>query len=223
MPRDRISPDRSRIRVGLKRPSEAPRHRNHSPILAPPRQRIRRSEVVPIRRPPRSPSPSAPRRNADKFSKWFCLGVFGMNYRTTENDLRRIFCEYGPIECIRVVCDPVTRESRGFGFVYFRNRRDALSARSHCDGLKFDGRRLRVDFSTTDRPHSPTPGLYMGSDRIKIERRRDSRTPRQERRSSLECDLFRLRRVQRRSPSPMVPFVHPRFRPLGSSSGTSDC
>lgn len=178
MPRDR-SPYRSR--PGIKRPYEDPRVRhNHSPVLAPPRKRLRRSEVVQIRRRPRTPSPSPPRRGVDRFSQWFCLGVFGMNYKTTENDLRRIFCEYGRIECIRVVCDPVSRESRGFGFVYFRNRQDALNARARCDGLRFDGRRLRVDFSTTDRPHMPTPGMYMGSERMRIDRRRDLRNLRSE-------------------------------------------
>ena len=27
---------------------------------------------------------------------------------------------------------------------------------------EIDGRRIRVDFSITKRPHTPTPGVYMG-------------------------------------------------------------
>lgn len=30
------------------------------------------------------------------------------------------------------------------------------------NGLDIDGRRIRVDYSVTKRPHSPTPGMYMG-------------------------------------------------------------
>lgn len=30
------------------------------------------------------------------------------------------------------------------------------------NGVELDGRRLRVDFSITKRPHTPTPGVYMG-------------------------------------------------------------
>ena len=30
------------------------------------------------------------------------------------------------------------------------------------DGQELDGRQVRVDFSITKRPHTPTPGKYMG-------------------------------------------------------------
>ena len=30
------------------------------------------------------------------------------------------------------------------------------------DGQDLDGRQVRVDFSVTKRPHTPTPGKYMG-------------------------------------------------------------
>ena len=35
-------------------------------------------------------------------------------------------------------------------------------AKEHCNGLELDGRRIRVDYSITKRPHTPTPGVYMG-------------------------------------------------------------
>lgn len=88
-----------------------------------------------------------------------------MSNRTTEGDLRRIFKRYGPIERVRIVYDPMTRESRGFGFVYLRHKKDALVAREECDGMLFDRRNIRVDLSRTEKPHSPTPGQYMGPDR----------------------------------------------------------
>ncbi len=28
--------------------------------------------------------------------------------------------------------------------------------------MEVDGRRIRVDYSITKRPHTPTPGVYMG-------------------------------------------------------------
>ena len=30
------------------------------------------------------------------------------------------------------------------------------------NGADLDGRKIRVDFSITKRPHTPTPGMYMG-------------------------------------------------------------
>ncbi|KAA0194435.1 Transformer-2 protein beta [Fasciolopsis buskii] len=54
------------------------------------------------------------------------------------------------------------RRSRGFGFVYFNHVTDAKAAKSDAHGMEVDGRSIRCDFSITDRPHSPTPGIYMG-------------------------------------------------------------
>jgi transformer-2 protein len=37
-----------------------------------------------------------------------------------------------------------------------------LKAKERANGMELDGRRIRVDFSITKRPHTPTPGIYMG-------------------------------------------------------------
>jgi transformer-2 protein len=55
-----------------------------------------------------------------------------------------------------------TGRSRGFAFVYFESLEDAKLAKEQCTGLEIDGRRIRVDYSITQRPHTPTPGIYMG-------------------------------------------------------------
>lgn len=52
--------------------------------------------------------------------------------------------------------------SRGFCFVYFENYEDAKVAKDQCTGMEIDGRRIRVDYSITQRAHTPTPGIYMG-------------------------------------------------------------
>lgn len=50
---------------------------------------------------------------------------------------------------------------------------------------ELNGRRIRVDYSVTDRPHAPTPGEYMGhrrsSRRGDYDRRRDDRDYRRDR------------------------------------------
>lgn len=55
-----------------------------------------------------------------------------------------------------------TGRSRGFSFVYFESSEDAKVAKEQCTGMEIDGRRIRVDFSITQRAHTPTPGIYMG-------------------------------------------------------------
>jgi len=91
-----------------------------------------------------------------------CVGVFGLSIYTTKNELTRIFEKFGPLDRVQVVVDAKTGRSRGFAFVYFDNLEDAKTAKNECVGMEIDGRSIRVDFSLTERPHTPTPGIYMG-------------------------------------------------------------
>ncbi|KAM9431711.1 transformer-2 protein homolog beta [Clarias gariepinus] len=91
-----------------------------------------------------------------------CLGVFGLSLYTTERDLREVFSKYGPLADVCIVYDQQSRRSRGFAFVYFESKEDAQEAKERANGMELDGRRIRVDFSITKRPHTPTPGIYMG-------------------------------------------------------------
>lgn len=90
------------------------------------------------------------------------LGVFGLHPETTESTLGDMFAKYGEIEKIMLVMDRYTRTSRGFGFVYFKDIDSSSRAREAMNGMEVDGRVIRVDFSTTKRPHDPTPGEYKG-------------------------------------------------------------
>lgn len=91
-----------------------------------------------------------------------CLGVFGLSLYTTETQINHIFSKYGAVDKVQVVIDAKTGRSRGFCFVYYENQEDAKVAKNECTGMEIDGRRIRVDFSITQRAHTPTPGIYMG-------------------------------------------------------------
>lgn len=62
---------------------------------------------------------------------------------------------------VYVICFQTSR-SRGFAFVYFVNTDDAKVAKEQCNGLKINSKSIRVDYSITQRAHTPTPGIYMG-------------------------------------------------------------
>ncbi|TGZ37248.1 hypothetical protein DBV15_03301 [Temnothorax longispinosus] len=113
-----------------------------------------------------SRSPMSSRRrhigNRDNPCPSRCLGVFGLSIFTTEQQIQHIFSRYGPVERVQVVIDAKTGRSRGFCFVYFESSEDAKVAKDQCTGMEIDGRRIRVDFSITQRAHTPTPGIYMG-------------------------------------------------------------
>ncbi|XP_070841503.1 transformer-2 protein homolog alpha-like [Chaetodon trifascialis] len=90
------------------------------------------------------------------------LGVFGLSLYTTERDLREVFSRYGPLTRVNVVYAERTGRSRGFAFVDFERLEDSKEAMERANGMELDGKRIRLDYSIAKRPHTPTPGIYMG-------------------------------------------------------------
>ncbi|TFK83273.1 RNA-binding domain-containing protein, partial [Polyporus arcularius HHB13444] len=91
------------------------------------------------------------------------LGVFGLSIRTTERDLDDEFSRFGRVEKVVIVYDQRQSDrSRGFGFITMSTVDEAGRCIKELNGVELNGRRIRVDYSVTDRPHAPTPGEYMG-------------------------------------------------------------
>ncbi|POY74700.1 hypothetical protein BMF94_2175 [Rhodotorula taiwanensis] len=114
--------------------------------------------------PPRNTAPPPPRpSNAPVAEPSNVLGVFGLSIRTGDRDLYEVFSGQGRrVEKALVVYDQRSGRSRGFGFVTMGSIPDAESAIAELNGIDLQGRRIRVDFSATKRPHDPTPGEYRG-------------------------------------------------------------
>lgn len=67
------------------------------------------------------------------------LFIGGLDYRTTDDSLKKHFEQWGDIVDVVVMKDPKTKRSRGFGFItYSRSQMvdDAQNARPH----RVDGR-----------------------------------------------------------------------------------
>jgi len=113
----------------------------------------RRSPPAP-RRPPHAPIQAPNPSNV--------LGVFGLSIRTQERDLDEEFSRFGRVDKVTIVYDQRSDRSRGFGFIKMATVEDAGRCIQELNGVDLNGRRIRVDYSVTDRPHAPTPGEYMG-------------------------------------------------------------
>ncbi|GAA5908910.1 hypothetical protein JCM5296_002501 [Sporobolomyces johnsonii] len=122
------------------------------PSRSPPRGARSSSNYPPPARPSGAPVPEPSN----------VLGVFGLSIRTYERDLEAEFSRSGRVEKVVVVYDQRSGRSRGFGFVTMGSVQDAEKAIADLNGMELHGRRLRVDFSATVRPHDPTPGEYRG-------------------------------------------------------------
>jgi RNA recognition motif-containing protein len=71
--------------------------------------------------------------------------VGNLPFRTTSDDLERLFGEYGQVDSAAVITDRDTGRSRGFGFVEMGDDAEARRAVEELDGHDLDGRRLRVN------------------------------------------------------------------------------
>lgn len=56
------------------------------------------------------------------------LFVAGLPYDLDEPELEEIFEKFGKISAVKVIMDPATKKSKGFGFVEFVNKEDAEEA-----------------------------------------------------------------------------------------------
>lgn len=81
------------------------------------------------------------------------LKVDNLVFRVTPDDLRPLFEKYGDVGDIYIPRDPRTKDSRGFAFVRFYDRRDAEDAMYRMDGYTMEGREMRVQLARYGRPN----------------------------------------------------------------------
>eukprot|EP01017_Pseudomicrothorax_dubius_P026009 TRINITY_DN286_c0_g1_i10.p1 TRINITY_DN286_c0_g1~~TRINITY_DN286_c0_g1_i10.p1 ORF type:complete len:248 (+),score=65.08 TRINITY_DN286_c0_g1_i10:66-809(+) len=72
--------------------------------------------------------------------------VARLNYETTEKTLKKEFERYGPVKRVRIVRDPKTEKSRGYGFVEFEKVEDFKTAYKQANERRIDGRKVVVDY-----------------------------------------------------------------------------
>ncbi|KAJ1019463.1 hypothetical protein NDA16_004580 [Ustilago loliicola] len=160
---DSRSRSRSRSRSPLpRRRSRSPAARRYDRDDRDRRDRNRSRSPPPPRSDRRRSPPPKPRGAPAYVDPTTVLGVFGLSIRTVEADLKDEFEAIAPVEKVVVVYDARSGRSRGFGFVTMRDVDGASSAIEALNGKDLHGRRIRVDFSTTHKPHDPTPGIYKG-------------------------------------------------------------
>ncbi|CAI5971442.1 unnamed protein product [Closterium sp. NIES-64] len=85
-----------------------------------------------------------------------CVFVGNIPYDTTEEQLRQICEEVGPVVSFRLVTDRESGKPKGYGFCEYRDEETAQSARRNLNGYDINGRQLRVDFAESDKSGQQT-------------------------------------------------------------------
>ncbi|XP_010492942.1 PREDICTED: polyadenylate-binding protein 2-like isoform X2 [Camelina sativa] len=77
----------------------------------------------------------------------------------SEGRLKRVFSEFGHVSNVKIIVNERTRQSLGYGYVWFNRKEDAQLAVEAMNGKFFDGRFILVKFgqpglSRRRKPHS---------------------------------------------------------------------
>ena len=81
------------------------------------------------------------------------MKLFIKNIEATVNEvlLESIFKQYGDVKETKIIYDKITWESRGFGFVEFSKKEDALKAIEGLNGKEHVGMKLSIEEAVEKR------------------------------------------------------------------------
>ncbi|NJN41391.1 MAG: RNA-binding protein [Flammeovirgaceae bacterium] len=71
--------------------------------------------------------------------------VANISWKSTEEELKKLFETYGEVTSVKVIVDKFTQRSRGFGFVEMADDNAARTAINELNGKDFNGRNLVVN------------------------------------------------------------------------------
>jgi len=96
------------------------------------------------------------RREYEQVPEGKVLGLFGVKQSTQEEleDFLKVNTK-SPFTEIRVIFDKVTRNPRGFAFVYFETVEESTQAKADLEGKTLNGFNIRVDYSKKDISSRP--------------------------------------------------------------------
>jgi len=95
----------------------------------------------------------------------FKIFVGNLSWNATEEALKQLFTEFGEVTSVRIVTDPYTGRSKGFGFIEMADESSCNQAIEKLDNFAFLTRPLRVSRArqeTNDRGSRPPRGPSTG-------------------------------------------------------------
>ena len=87
------------------------------------------------------------------------LYVGNLSFKTTEDELRSAFSQFGTVTDLYVAMDKMTGRPRGFAFITMGTEEEAKAATEKMNGTDLGGRQLTVNEA---RPKEDRPGGGFG-------------------------------------------------------------
>lgn len=105
--------------------------------------------------------PSKKARKETNASAGRSLFVRSLPATATSDKLTELFSQNYPLKHATVVIDPVTKQSKGYGFVTLADAEDAQRALEEFNGHNFQGRKMKIEIA---QPRSREMGSKVGVD-----------------------------------------------------------
>ena len=80
--------------------------------------------------------------------------VSNLSFHTSEDDLRKLFEQFGAVSSAKVINDRDTGRSRGFGFVEMESEAEAKEAIKGLNNKEIEGRAMSVSVAR-EKPSRP--------------------------------------------------------------------
>eukprot|EP00735_Rhodelphis_limneticus_P015577 TRINITY_DN9887_c0_g1::TRINITY_DN9887_c0_g1_i1::g.2896::m.2896 TRINITY_DN9887_c0_g1::TRINITY_DN9887_c0_g1_i1::g.2896 ORF type:complete len:239 (-),score=-18.29,sp/Q84TH4/SR45A_ARATH/44.55/6e-16,RRM_1/PF00076.17/2.3e-13,RRM_6/PF14259.1/6.5e-12,RRM_5/PF13893.1/2.6e-07,DUF4661/PF15576.1/0.57 TRINITY_DN9887_c0_g1_i1:383-1099(-) len=90
------------------------------------------------------------------------LYLAGLGHQVTESEIKRKLERYGTVVSLRLVTDPRSGMSRGFGFARMSSSSEANLCVEKLHDSDIGGRRITVERAKQQKARDPTPGQYLG-------------------------------------------------------------
>lgn len=71
--------------------------------------------------------------------------VGNLDYKVNEDDLRKIFEDYGTVSSAKIIVDKYNGRSKGFGFVIMDDAEESKNAIKELNGAQFQDREIVVN------------------------------------------------------------------------------
>ncbi len=79
------------------------------------------------------------------------LYVGNLDYNLNDDDLKKLFEEFGDVKSAKIIIDKETNTSKGFGFVEMENKEDAKKALERLNSREINGKRIKVNIARPKR------------------------------------------------------------------------
>ncbi len=71
--------------------------------------------------------------------------VGNLDFKVDENDLKKVFEEYGSVDSVKIITDKYSGRSKGFGFVEMEDNTEAGKAVKELNGATLENREMVVN------------------------------------------------------------------------------